>query len=84
MRALSSVAPRSTSSSVGCRVLSSKPMSMSAPSFSASRAAFRGELLVPSSASSRISTPSCRSRSAKAPVYQARAHCTSSGSGFSV
>ena len=26
----------------------------------------------------------CRSRSAKAPVYHARAHCTSSGSGFSV
>ena len=40
--AVSSVAPRSTSSSVGCNVLSSKPMSMSAPSFSFSRAAFSG------------------------------------------
>ena len=58
LRALSSVAPRSTSSSTGCRVLSSKPMSISAPSFSASSAAFSGELLVPSRASSRISTPS--------------------------
>ena len=82
--ALSSVAPRSTSSSVGCKVLSSKPRSMSAPSFSASSAAFRGDWLVPSRASSRISTPSCRSRSAKSPVYQASAHCTSWGSGFSV
>ena len=82
--AVSSVAPRSTSSRTGCSVLSSKPTSISAPSFSSSRAAFSGDWLVPSSASSKISTPSCRSRSAKAPVYHASAHCTSSASGFSV
>ena len=70
----SSVAPRSTSSKVGCSVLSSKPTSMSAPSFSSSRAAFRGAWFVPSRASSRISTPSWRSRSLNAPVYHASTH----------